>query len=65
MVMRVEEVNGKGVIRGKVWPRDEPELEAWSITVEDPLPIRLGSPGLSGYSPTPLYYDNVRVTKNR
>jgi hypothetical protein len=65
MKMRVEEESGKGVIRGKVWPRDQAEPEEWSIAVEDPLPIRSGSPGLSGYSPTPLYFDNVKVTRNK
>ncbi|MDX1643072.1 MAG: PQQ-binding-like beta-propeller repeat protein [Thermoanaerobaculia bacterium] len=55
----------KATLRGKVWPRDQPEPETWTFTTEDPHPIRSGSPGLSGYSPTPIYFDNIEVTKNR
>ena len=33
-----------------------------TIVVEDDLPIRNGSPGLIGYSPVDIYYDNVKVT---
>ena len=29
------------------------------MTVEDPEPVREGSPGLIGYSPIDIYYDNV------
>lgn len=65
MVLRVEPQEGKALIRGKVWPRDEAEPEAWNLTVEDPLPIEHGAPGFSGYSPAPIYYDNVEVTSNR
>ena len=36
----------------------------WLLTVEDPVPIQQGSPGLTGYSPTPVYYDNIEVTEN-
>jgi hypothetical protein len=65
MKLRVEQHPDKAVIRGKVWRRDTAEPEAWSLTVEDPLPIRDGAPGLSGYSPVPTYYDNIEVTSNR
>lgn len=65
MIFRVEVRDGKGLVRGKVWPRGEAEPEAWTITVEDPLPIEHGAPGLSGFSPAPIYYDNVEVTSNR
>ena len=43
-------------------PEGEPEPEAWTITVEDPIPIRQGSPGIYGNSVTTLYFDNVQVT---
>jgi len=61
------EVSGdddSAVVRGKVWPRDQPEPDDWSITTEDPHPIPAGSPGVSGYSPTPIYFDNIEVTEN-
>ena len=51
-------------IRGKVWKRGEPEPEEWSITTVDPHPIHAGSPGLSGYSPTDIYFDNIEVYSN-
>lgn len=54
----------EGVIRGKVWPRGEPEPAAWTITARDPRPVRHGSPGLYGYSPTEIRFDNLKVTKN-
>jgi hypothetical protein len=64
MKFRVDVESDKAVLRGKVWPAGEQEPEAWTITAEDPLPIRQGSPGLYGYSPTPIYYDNLKVTRN-
>ena len=51
----------KAIVRGKVWPRDEPEPAAWSIEAEDPLPNLAGSPGLYGYSPAEIFYDNIKV----
>ena len=58
-------VRGEGgkAVRAKVWPRGQPEPEAWTLVAEDPLPIAQGSPGLYGYSPAPVYYDNVEVTR--
>ncbi len=51
----------KAVVRGKVWKRDGAEPAEWTFTVEDPLPIRHGSPGLYGYIPCDAYFDNVKV----
>ncbi len=65
MKLRVDTDDERALIRGKVWPRSEPEPADWQITAEDPLPIRQGSPGLYGYSPTPVYFDNVKVTSNQ
>ena len=59
--MKVDIEGDKAIIRGKVWKRGDSEPEAWSIEAEDPLPIREGSPGLYGYSPAVIYYDNVKV----
>jgi hypothetical protein len=36
----------------------------WTITVEDPYPIQSGSPGIVGYSPADILYDNIKVTVN-
>lgn len=65
MKLRVDTDDDRALIRGKVWPKTEPEPADWQITAEDPLPIRQGSPGLYGYSPTPVYFDNVKVTSNK
>ena len=61
MKMRVDIEDGRGVVRGKVWKRGDTEPDAWTIEAADPLPIREGSPGLYGYSPANIYFDNVRV----
>ena len=64
MKFTVELVGGKALIRGKVWKTSEEEPDAWTITAEDPLPNREGSPGLYGFSAAEIYYDNLKVTKN-
>ena len=64
MKMRVDVVDDTAHVKGKVWVRGEPEPEEWTIIVEDPLPNREGSPGIYGYSPAEIYYDNLKVWKN-
>ncbi|MDE0299749.1 MAG: PQQ-binding-like beta-propeller repeat protein [Candidatus Poribacteria bacterium] len=64
MKMTVELIDDKAVVKGKVWQKDTPEPEGWTITVEDPLPNREGSPGIYGYSPAEIFYDNLRVWEN-
>ncbi len=64
MKMRVDQIGGKSIVKGKVWPRAEKEPEAWTITMEDALPNPEGSPGLYGYSPVEILYDNVKITKS-
>jgi len=61
MKMQVEVKGDKTLIRGKVWPRDQQEPEAWPLTAEDPLPNRSGSPGIYGYSPVEIHYDNLKI----
>ena len=65
MKLRVDIRDDRGLIRGKVWPRDGSEPADWTITAEDPLPNRQGSPGLVGYSPIPIYFDNISVVENQ
>ena len=64
MQMRVSMDGDAAVIEGKVWPRDEPEPDDWTMTVRDPHGIAAGSPGLSAYSPVPAMFDNIKVTTN-
>lgn len=54
----------KAIIRGKIWKRGEPEPEAWTVTVEDPMPIETGAPGLYTFAPVESYFDNVKVMVN-
>ena len=61
MRMKVEVIDDKAMIYGKVWRRDDPEPEDWTITAEDPRPNSEGSPGIYGYSATVIYYDNLKV----
>lgn len=61
MKLDVELHDDKAVVRGKVWPRGEAEPGDWTIVVEDPHPIRAGSPALIGVSNTEHYYDNIVV----
>jgi hypothetical protein len=65
MKLRVENGADKAVIRGKVWPRSQPEPADWTIVVEDPLPIASGSPGLVAYTPVDVHFDNLKVTVNQ
>ena len=64
MKMTVDIVDDTAHVKGKVWTKGEPEPEEWTITVEDPLPNREGSPGIYGYSPAEIYYDNLKVWRN-
>ncbi len=61
MKMRVDLGPEGAVVRGKVWPRREPEPAAWTIEAPDPLPNRQGAPGLYGYSAAEIYYDDIEL----
>jgi outer membrane protein assembly factor BamB len=65
MKFRVDQQGDKALLRGKVWRRGEPEPREWTITAEDPQPVRQGSPGIYGYSAADIYYDNLKVTVNQ
>ncbi len=65
MKFRVDQQGPKALLRGKVWRRGEPEPQEWTITAEDPQPVRQGSPGIYGYSAAEIYYDNLQVTVNQ
>jgi outer membrane protein assembly factor BamB len=65
MKLQVATGDKEAVVRGKVWPKGEPEPDAWTVEAVDPHPIQTGSPGLTGYSPAELFFDNVTITGNR
>ncbi|MFO0872276.1 MAG: PQQ-binding-like beta-propeller repeat protein, partial [Pirellulales bacterium] len=57
--------DGKAILRGKVWPRDEKEPEGWLVELEDTRPNTHGSPGLFGNATNAeIFLDNVIVTPN-
>ena len=62
--LAVDVAGDKGTIRGKVWKKGEKEPEAWTITLEDPIVVQEGSPGLYGDSVTDIYYDDFTVKGN-
>lgn len=50
------------ILRGKVWPRGEPEPEAWTIEATHEAGNLQGSPGFFGNSKdSEIYIDNVTV----
>ncbi len=53
------------LLRGKVWPRDEKEPDAWTIEARHDFPVTAGSPGLYGSSKVAeIYLDNLEVVAN-
>jgi outer membrane protein assembly factor BamB len=56
--------DGSAVVRAKVWPRDVPEPEKWTLEVPHKTAHAAGSPGLFGFSPQDMrvFIDNVTVT---
>lgn len=51
-------------VMGKVWKRDDPEPEDWTIQVTDPRGNPSGSPGLYMYSMADSFFDNIIVVQN-
>ena len=63
--LRAAVEDGKGVLRGKVWPRDEEEPEEWQIEAVDETFNASGSPGLFGNARlAEIYLDNIKVYAN-
>lgn len=57
--------DGDALTQGKVWPKGEPEPNAWTLQVTDTAPNLHGSPGLFGNtSDAEAYLDNISVTQN-
>lgn len=61
----VQQEEGKAVVKGKVWEKDQHEPSDWTISMEDPTPNTHGAAGLWGFSNgLEIYYDNIIVTPN-
>jgi outer membrane protein assembly factor BamB len=62
---------GKVRARGKVWPKGQPEPQAWTVERTDPIGNLKGSPGIYADAPSrvgggsELYYDNIKVYRNK
>ena len=72
MKLEVQSLDGSKVrARGKVWPKGQPEPQAWTIERVDPIGNHKGSPGIYADAPSrvgggsELYYDNIKVYKNK
>ncbi|MDA1013405.1 MAG: PQQ-binding-like beta-propeller repeat protein [Planctomycetota bacterium] len=66
MKLRSEIIDGKAVLKGKVWKRDSEEPKAWLVEAVHDIPNLSGSPGLFGNAKdAEIFYDNISVTKNK
>jgi outer membrane protein assembly factor BamB len=72
MKLEVQTLKGTNVrARGKVWPKGQPEPTAWTIERVDPIGSLKGAPGIYADAPSrvgggsELYYDNIKVYKNK
>lgn len=60
--------DGSGVVRGKVWPKGQPEPEAWTVEAKVAKAHTQGSPGIFGFTPMNqkrVYLDNLSITENK
>jgi len=60
--------DGSGVVKAKVWAKDQPEPEAWTMEVKVSMVHKQGSPGLFSFTALNqkrTYIDNVLVTPNK
>jgi hypothetical protein len=63
--LRVEQQDGKAIVKGKWWLRDQSEPDKWQLEMTDNSPQKSGSPGLFGNTQTTSFYvDNLSVTPN-
>ncbi|WP_395142339.1 PQQ-binding-like beta-propeller repeat protein [Armatimonas sp.] len=59
--------SGSGMVRAKVWKKEDPEPTAWTIEVPHKSAHTVGAPGLFGFAPQSLYkvyIDNISVKPN-
>jgi outer membrane protein assembly factor BamB len=63
MKFQVIDDGSKVLTRGKVWPKDAPEPDTWTIEASDEAPNKAGSPGLYGDATNAeIFLDNIQVT---
>ncbi|WP_231756579.1 outer membrane protein assembly factor BamB family protein [Lignipirellula cremea] len=65
MKFRAETADGKAILKGKIWPKGQPEPQEWTVEAEDKSPQMTGSPGLYGNAKdAEIFLDNITVTEN-
>jgi outer membrane protein assembly factor BamB len=64
MKLRVDLQGDHATARGKLWKKALPEPAEWTVTLEDPIGVKAGAPGVYGDSATELYWDNLAVKVN-
>lgn len=64
MKLRVDVVGDQATARGKVWKKTDPEPTEWTISLDDPIGVVAGAPGVYGDSSTDLYWDDLTVKVN-
>jgi hypothetical protein len=65
MKLRVEQKKNTALVQGKMWLREQPEPEEWTVELTDSTPVRSGSPGLYGKTEEAVFYvDNIAVVEN-
>lgn len=58
--------DGKVRVRGKVWPKGEPEPTAWLVEKIDAAGTTHGAAGIYGNATAAeMYFDNIKVTSNK
>jgi outer membrane protein assembly factor BamB len=63
--IRVEQQDGKALVQGKWWNRDQDEPKEWQLEMTDAAPQKSGSPGVFGNTQTTSFYlDNLSVVPN-
>lgn len=72
--LTVSVAGGKALVRGKVWLRGAAEPAGWNVQINDPSPVREGSPALYGHAiaapgggagGSEIFYANVAITPNK
>jgi outer membrane protein assembly factor BamB len=71
--LTVDVQGDKALVKGKVWQADQSEPGDWTITFEDPIGNKEGSPALyalatgilEGQKGSEVFYANVKVTPNK
>lgn len=61
-------VDGSGVVKGKVWGKSQPEPEAWTVEAKVAKVHTQGSPGIFGFTPMNqkrVFLDNLIITENK